>query len=671
MISLITILLFFLYLWGLGYTTTYWVKKPEHPWERQLLNLAIGLGIFPILSIIINFLRIPLDWKLFLVLSLVFPLYNLVNKIRTKQLHLPVFKFIITKSDLALLAVLIIVAFSLFMYTTGAFSYPYLEDEDPWGHSVGVKYVALEKNAYDPVISGSESKIDPILSYIDPYPPAYDILLGILHQTSPDLNWTIKFFNALLISLGFLFFYLFAKDFMGNQNKALLATFILASLPAYLSHFIWAHALAVTLFFPAMYAFWKIKEDQHWAYIAALIVASIWVAQNIEEPIKLTMLLLVFVIVASITSQKFLKKEFLAIMSGIGLSLLWWGMMIKKYTFRGFVQYFTGGKILSVTSNELMSSAKSPMALSGTSSAISTSTTTTTLLDKLSEMYHSLTSPGGSGARAYGLNDFVIAQKENMINNPLGIGIVVSILTLLGIVWVLWHYKSSLVDEKNTWLILTLFWLMITFWGVNGVTFPLSIMRGPFRTWMLLAIPVALMAAEASYLLMNIGKQAKIPKGIVLLLIITGVLLTSGYQKYSVNTAVWPTSGSFMNQQEPFEYGAWFQSIPPNTKVFLYTPRDKLVIGYGGFSCLWCPEVLDFRKDLLNKNVQELYSFLQQQGYQYLILNGAMDRKYALGTYGENTTNELLPQRYNEISNSGLFTPIFQRENRFVVLKVN
>ena len=661
MISLISILLFFLYLWGLGYTATYWVKKPEHPWERQLLNLAIGLGIFPILSILINFLHIPLDWKLFLVLSLVFPLYNLVNKIRTKQLHLPTFKFTITKSDLALLAVLIIVAFSLFMYTTGAFAYPYLEDEDPWGHSVGVKYVAIEKNAYDPVIPGLEDKIDPVLSYIDPYPPAYDILLGILHQTSPDLNWTIKFFNALLISLGFLFFYLFAKDFMGNQNKALLATFILASLPAYLSHFIWAHALAITLFFPAMYAFWKIKEDHRWTYIAAIIVASIWVAQNIEEPIKLTMLFLVFVIVASITSGKFLKKEFIAIMAGFALSLLWWGVMIKKYSLRGFVQYFTGGRIFptATTASEVLSS--------GASSAVSASTT---WLDKLFAIHRSLTSPGGSGARAYGLNDFVIAQNENMINNPIGLGVVVSVLILLGIIYILWHYKSSLVEEKNTWLCLTLFWLIITFWGVNGVTFPTSIMRGPFRTWMLLAIPVALLAAETTFVAMSFGKQWKIPKIVILLLVLVGIVLTSTSQRYAVNTAIWPTSGSFTNQQDPFEYGAWFSSLPPNTNVFLYTPRDKLVIGYGAFSCLWCPEVIHFRKDILSKDAKELYLFLKDQGYGYFIINGAMDRK-TMSTSGENKIDELLPQRYNEIFNSGLFTPILQRENRFVVLKVN
>ena len=65
--------------------------------------------------------------------------------------------------------------------TKGAFRYPYLENEDPWGHSVGVKYVAIEKTAYDPDLERKGVDIDPVNSYMDPYPPAYDILM-MLHS---------------------------------------------------------------------------------------------------------------------------------------------------------------------------------------------------------------------------------------------------------------------------------------------------------------------------------------------------------------------------------------------------------------------------------------------------------------------------------------------------------
>ena len=335
MASIITIFLFFIYLWGLGFTGAYFLKKPENALERNLMYLGVGLGILPILSILINLFRIPLDWKIFLILSIAFPLYILGKKIKNKELKLPSLKLKIKKSNIALVFVILIALFSLHVYTKGAFSYPYLEDEDPWGHAVGVKYVALEKTAYDPVLTGYEN--DEVLSYMDPYPPSYDIILGILHQTSPDLTWTLKFFNALIISLGFIFFYLFAKLFMGSRNKALLATFILAAIPSYLSHFIWAHSLVITLFFPTMYAFEKIKEDKKWAVIAAISLGSIWVAQNLSQPLKLTSLIAIYFIVSCIVMRKFLKTEFYAIVAGGILSFAWWGAMINKYSFKGFI----------------------------------------------------------------------------------------------------------------------------------------------------------------------------------------------------------------------------------------------------------------------------------------------------------------------------------------------
>ena len=201
MISITTIILFFIYLWGLGYTATYLAKKPESKAERFLVYLAVGLGIFSFLVVFLNFLHIPLDWKIFLVLSLLVPVYSLISKIRKKEFKKPSFNAKLTRSNVAVLGVFIIFLLSLFMYTKGAFAYPYLEDEDPWGHAVGVKYVALGKKAYDPPTSIVDDKIDQQLSYIDPYPPAYDAIIGILHQTSPDLTWTLKFFNALIISL--------------------------------------------------------------------------------------------------------------------------------------------------------------------------------------------------------------------------------------------------------------------------------------------------------------------------------------------------------------------------------------------------------------------------------------------------------------------------------------
>ncbi len=660
MISWITIVLFFVYCWGLGFTALSFVqKKPEFRLERFCLAVALGLGIFPILAVILNFVHIPLDWKIFLLLSLIWPIIIFGKKLRANDFTTPKFSFSFTKSELMLCGAIVLMLLSLFMYTKGAFAYPYLEDEDPWGHSIGMKYVALEKTAYDPVLK-DQTKIDWVLSYIDPYPPAYDVLIGVLHQTSPDLNWTMKFFNALIISLGVLFFYLFAKEFVGNSGKALFATFFLAMIPSYLSHFIWAHGYAVTLFFPAMYALVMIKEDAKWMWVTLLMVASIGVTQNIEEPIKLTTMLLLFVIVASVVRKQFLKKEFAAICGGVALSFVWWGMMIYKYGVKGMIQYYTGERIISsVSSPSLAVGSVSMSFLSSLSS-------------KVYEAWRAVTSSGGSGSRAYNFGDFFYAKSANAINNPIGIGVVLSLLVLLGLVWVLWRYRKSLTShEENLWLCVALFWLIYTFWGVNGQTFPISIARGPFRIWMLMAIPAALIAMEGTYFLMNVGKKFKVPAALIVGLILFGVVMTSGAAKYEFNTMPWPTSGTFTaSAQEPWEYGAWFASIPPNTNVFLYSPRDKVVMGFGANSCVWCEGVLSFRETILERTAIELSDFLKQHKYEFLVLNYGMDFKYAKGKYGEEKTKALLEQRYTEILKSGLFEPVYQKENMFVVFKV-
>ena len=89
MISYITILLFFAYCWGVGFTTTYFLKKPDNSIEKHLLNLGIGLSVLPIVFILLNLFRIPLDWKIIFVLSLAFPVYHFAKKIQKKNFPSP------------------------------------------------------------------------------------------------------------------------------------------------------------------------------------------------------------------------------------------------------------------------------------------------------------------------------------------------------------------------------------------------------------------------------------------------------------------------------------------------------------------------------------------------------------------------------------------------------
>ncbi|MDP3698756.1 MAG: hypothetical protein Q8R47_04150 [Nanoarchaeota archaeon] len=624
------------------------------------MNIGIGLGVFAILSIIINFFRIPLDWKIFLLLSLIVPLYAGFTICKKHGFKFPtkIPKPTLTKSNLFVAAVLLIFAVSLYVYASGAFAYPYLEDEDPWGHSVGVKYVALHKDAYNPITTTAQ-ETESFFSYIDPYPPAYDVLMGVLHQTSQDLNWTIKFFNALIISLGFFFFYFFANSFMQNKTKALAATFFLAVIPSYLSHFIWAHSMTITLLFPALYAFNKTFENKKWALILAVMVAGIWVTQNLSQPIKLTTMLLIYALVASVVHYRFLKYHVAGIFGGMVLSLFWWMAMIHKYS----LQFFIGAYVrVPVALRETMVSNSSVEAVANTAGF--------SFFGKFFSVIKAITHPGGSGSRAYTFGDFFVAKSNNMINAPIGIGVVLSILALFGLAYLVFKYRSSLVSQENCWRIVVLFWLIYTFWVVNGMTFPISIARDAFRAWFLLAIPVSIIAAEGTYVFINTFKKNKLLQVALTMLIVAGAILTSGVHKYEANTSIWPTSGSFSNAQEPFLYAELFKQIPLNSKVFLYAPRDKLVFGYGRFSCSWCQEVKDFRKEIIYKNHDELYSFLLSNNYEYFMINKNMDYKYLSDKFGQDEVKAMLPVRYQEFLTSTKLTPIYSNEN-VVLFKVN
>jgi hypothetical protein len=617
--SIITILLFFVYTYGLGYTATYFLKNSDNFFERSLMRIGIGLGVLPFLLVLFNLFHIPIDWKIVLIVSLMIPLFSLVSGLR-KGFKIPSIK--LNKSNLYFLIVLLIFFLTLFMYVKGSFIYPYLEDDDPWAHAAGIKYISIEKNA-NPNIK---------FMYLAPYPPGYDGLMAILHQTSLSLMWTIKFFNAFIISLGIIFFYFFTKSFMHNKNKALIATIILAMIPCYLSHFIWAHSLVVTLLIVALYCLTMIDKDKRWIYPSMLVIAGICLSQP-SQSIKFFFIFMGYFIIKSLYSKTFLVKDFLAIIFGYSLSLFWWannwgGLFAKQLRGRPKLTPSNGGFFTNF----------------------------------FETVQRAFPYDGGTATRPYTFSDFFIAKSQNMINNPLGVGIVLSLIALFSLLMIFLTYKS-MKKEKKIWIMTSIFWLVFTFFGINSMTFHLPIGFYAFRFWMLFAIPVSILAAEGFWFIASFFRQFRIPKIATILLLIFLIFLTSAQQKYAVNTAMWGP-GAFWTSMEEIQGYTWLKTLPVNTKVFAYS-GDEVVIGFDKFSCLWCDEVIEFRKDLLYKNSSELYSWLKKQRYEYLIVDGMSYRN--LGEiYGENKTNEILPQRFEEIGSFEKFQVAHQTKGMVI-----
>ena len=603
--SYLTIALFFIYTFCLGFTVSSFVKNSENFLERNLMRIGFGLSLLPFLALVLNIIKIPADWRIILALSLVYPIYYLFRNYNKFKIS-----FKLTKTNLSIFLMLAIFAANFYVYGTGAFNYPYLDDDDSWGHASGVKFISVEKNAF---IQEAGT-----IRYLNPYPPAYDIVLGILHQTNDSVYWTIKFFNALIVSLSTIFFYFFVKEFTQNRNKALFATFALFSIPAFMSHFIWGISLTVPLYFVVFYAVERIKYDKKWWILASLVM----VTALTSSPTHSTYFGLFFVfyfLTKTILERKLLVYHALAGIFGVILSLVfWWFPMITRYGFSGTlkglgIQVGTGIAALSV---------------------------------------------GGTADRIYTFKDFFFAQEQNLINNPIGIGVVLSILTIIALIFLFLRFKS-LLKKENHWLAITLAWFVLTFYAVNATTLPIKI--SPFRVWMLLAIPVCILAAQGAFDIMGILKKysGNIGKFGVLVLILTGIYFTSAQQKIAVNTANWPPGAFWASGEEIGAYVWMKDNLPKNSNVFAFS-HDDPVIGSDMFSCRWCSDVLEYRKTGFNDSSQETYNWLKAQNYEYLIIDGRSAQ-----TFGAEETNTKL----QELIQSGLFQVVLQNQGA-VIFKI-
>ena len=614
--SPITILLFLVYCYGLGFTVSSFVKNSENFFERNLMRLGFGLSLLPFLAIMLNMIKIPADWRIILALSLIYPAYYLFRNYKKFN-----FSFKLTKTTLSILAMLVIFFVNFYIYGSGAFNYPYLEDDDSWAHAPGVKYMSIEKNVF-----GDATKY---IRYMNPYPPSYDILLGILHQTSDSVYWTMKFFNALIISLSTIFFYFLVKEFTGNNNKALFAAFALLSIPAFMSHFIWGISLTVPLYFVVFYAVERIKYDKKWWILASLVMVSVLTS----SPTHSTYFGLFFVfyfLAKIILERKVLFYHALAGLIGVLLSFVfWWGPMLLKHGLAGTLK----GLGFSISALKEAGLGASLM---------------------------------GTGDRVYDIKDFLLLNKpemrlfdgQNMVNNPLGIGIILSILTVIALIFIFLRFKD-LFKKENHWLGITLAWFALTFYAVNAADMPIRL--SPFRAWMLLAIPVCILAAEGAFNLMSISRKSmgNIGKYAMLLILLTGVYFTSTQQKIAVNTATWPP-GAFWTSGDEIGAYVWIRdNLPSNSQMFTFENNGP-VIGMDMYTCHWCDDVRGYMRNGFNQSAQENYNWLKSKGYEYVIVDGQTVKKF-----GVDESN----QKIIEMAESGLFQAAFQN-NGAVILKI-
>ena len=744
------IVLLFLYTWGFGFSLSRFVREAENAFEKNLIRVGLGLCIIPLVGILLSIFKIPVDWRIFLFLSVLYPLYYTLKNYKNFKLNL---NFKIRKSDLSFLFIVFVFSLVFYMYHKGAFSYPYLEDDDSWSHALGAKYVAAKKTLFNP--NGG-------IHYLDPYPPVYDAIMGLLHQTSSSLMWTLKFFNALLISLSIIFFYLFIKEFTDNTTLSIFSTATLAMLPSYLSHFIWAHALIPGFVFLSFYCLERIKYDKKWMYIAAVAISAL-ILTTITHSLKFFFLFLVYFAVKCIIEKRFILEIFLAGTMGFLLSLIWWLPLAIRYN-----GIFGLLKRLGLTQDELSFS------LSYLDSTYSYLILTALVLivvavfyflsKRLTATQKSLLGPiaavsvlvlytiaystvygVGTADRIYDFSDFFMARKQNMINNPIGIGIFAFLLFFTALffilreqfsvvinkkkdiaklefyslffmlifglislvissisfflfrfkpgtflrqwtlrlpenysyvysfsfkVWGVYLFIVSLlfvagiytfliyrdyISRKKLWVAVSLFWFTYVFAGLYDIPTQLF----TFRLWTMLAFVLSIIVGYSFISILDAANKLGIPKIAVWIIFIALILFTSGIQKYTVNTAVWPPGGFWTSNEEIQGYILFKDNLPSETRVFTFS-NNAVIIGMDKYTCHWCDDVREFQKNGFNSSAGETYNWLKARKYEYIVIDGQTVRKF-----GINETNNKL----QSMLLFGKFSPVRQTQG-FVLLKV-
>jgi hypothetical protein len=254
----------------------------------------------------------------------------------------------------------------------------------------------------------------------------------------------------------------------------------------------------------------------------------------------------------------------------------------------------------------------------------------------------------------------MVAKFSSRIDNPTSLGYFLFFLVIIAVLYSIIKLikERDYLIKKNVPLLVILTWLLFAFVGVNGNRMPFPIPM-PHRFWAILAIPVALISAEGFIYIINLFKKYKYLIGFV---VIVGIILTSFYPKYVVNTSYWPPGIHWIGTNEdPYnEIRAytWLKTLPLDTKVFTCHFEEN-VIGFDKYSCAWCPEVVEFKKELINKTAEEVHKWLTSRNYEYFVLGGYCTKEYGTEKTIEKV-NEFTLSPYFEIAHQTDVVVIFR-----------
>jgi hypothetical protein len=216
---------------------------------------------------------------------------------------------------------------------------------------------------------------------------------------------------------------------------------------------------------------------------------------------------------------------------------------------------------------------------------------------------------------------------------------------IIGVAIMLVNWRK-LLSEKNTGLLFLLLLLVISIIGIEGNMLPVKLF--PHRFWVLLAIPVAAIAAETIVLVSRMVPQRAIQWSIIILL--TAIVLWNCLPaRIAVQQAGWPPGVAWTSQEELAGYVSLPDAIPTGSRVLALCSPDSKVIGNNMAADPWSPARIEQRENLGQKSAQDIIAFMESENYQYIVLDST-----CISKMGINHTQELA----DNMSKSMRFIPM-------------
>ncbi len=583
---------------------------------RLFLYIAGGMVVFVQATTLLGFLHLS-NWLTYLVLTVV--LLALAFRKWDFSLRMPALSGVSGASGVSRTWVMISLLFvvHLCVYFIGATGYPWLEDDDPWGHATAVQYAS----AFSTYIQPAHLPIH----YLAPYPPFFDVLLGVLFQVSGgSLQMVLKFFNALVISLAIPFFFCWARTLIG-ERKALWATFILAALPCFMSHFIWSQSLAVTLVFPALYFLERFRTSHETRKSFGIFTVLACAAVMISQPSAAAMFLgLLGVYLAAMAISGFMAA------GKVDIDSFRWPLIIIAAAFVLALLEFWIPMFTMYTADQV--------------------------LDKLSLSVKIIADRYGDtgGGLIYGAEDFLNAPESSKMDQPVGIGIAACLLVLGGIIAAVAALKKDRADLVSLVLLL---WLAYCFIGVEGNVLPLKLV--PHRFWVFLAIPVALLAGSGAVWLLELVKgRFQRYAWIAAVVLFLAVFASSVSPKVAVETSQWPPGAMWLSYEQMAGYSNLL-NLTPQTKVFSFCMSEDAANGFDKFAYAWEKEVTDYKNVSVTESADSNYAFLKKYGYSYAIIDQACTKRFS---------TDQINAKANALLSDTRFSPAQSLSNQAVIV---